>query len=66
MRKKVDFITLGTPRKVVVSRTLDWLCQDCLQKDEHFNLEAFQSPGMKSEPLEQVRAAQKAEGNATS
>ena len=67
LRKKVDFITLGSPRKVEVSRTLAWLCRDCLRLDEHYNLEPFQSPGMKSAPLEEVRAAQKAEnGNASS
>lgn len=67
VRKKVDFITLGPSRKMVASRTLSWLCNTCLERDEHYNLEPFKSsPGMKSEPLEQVRAARKAEGNAPS
>lgn len=57
--KKVVFSVMGAGGKVLRSRTIGHLCNECIEKDEHYNLEAFKSaPGMKSEPLERVRAIQ--------
>lgn len=57
--KKVVFSALGPGGKTVRSRTIKWLCTDCLPKDEHWNIEPYSgAPGLKSEPLERVRAAE--------
>lgn len=64
MRKKVDFVTLGGSgrrAKTVRSRTTDWLCPGCLAKDPAWNLEKYNTPGMQSEALNRVRAAQERE-----
>jgi hypothetical protein len=62
--KKAVFTAMGAGGKTLRSRTTAYLCNECLPKDEDYQREAFTgAPGMKSEPLERVRAAQrKAEG----
>lgn len=57
--KKVSFSALGPGGKVIRSRTTDWLCDECLPLDEHWNIQPYSgAPGLKSDPLERVRAAQ--------
>jgi hypothetical protein len=58
---KVQFTGLGAGAKVIRSRTIAWLCDECLCKNVHWNLPAYSgAPGMKSAPLERVRAAEAA------
>lgn len=55
--KKVVFAAMGAGGKIVKSRTLGYLCDECIKNDPEYQLEAYKSaPGMKSEPLERVRA----------
>lgn len=57
---KVVFTEMGQGGKILRSRTVGWLCDECVEKNDYWNLQAFTSaPGMKSEPLERVRAAQR-------
>lgn len=62
VRKKVDFVVLGG--RTLASRTVAWLCVDkCMKADTDFNRQPFDTPGMKSAPLQRVRAArEKANG----
>jgi ribosomal protein L37AE/L43A len=61
MAVKVQFTGLGAGAKVVRSRTIAWLCDECLEEDAYWNMPAYSSaPGMKSAPLERVRAAEAA------
>ncbi len=57
--KKVVFTHLGSGAKIVKSRTVGWLCNECVEKDEDFQIEKFgAAPGHKSAALERVRAAE--------
>lgn len=59
MVKKVNFSAVGAGAKIVRSRTVAWLCDECLPKDPDYNAEAFKgAPGLKSPALERVRAAE--------
>lgn len=56
--KRVNFQDLGAGSRVIRSRTVSWLCKDkCLELDPDYLRPAFDTPGMKSGPLERVRAA---------
>jgi hypothetical protein len=46
--KSVVFSKLGAGGRVIQSRTKEWLDDDCLKKDEDWNLPPFKSPGMVS------------------
>lgn len=57
--QKVQFTPIGPGARVVRSRTVNWLCDECLQTDPYWNMPKFiGAPGMKSEPLERVRRAE--------
>lgn len=57
--KKVVFTELGSGAKIVKSRTVGWLCNECIEKDPDFQIEKFQTaPDHKSAALERVRAAE--------
>lgn len=62
IRKKVDFVEMGLigrPGRTIRSRTTKWLCKaKCLLIDADYNIQPQAAPGMRSEPLERVRAAQ--------
>lgn len=45
---KVSFVTLGAHGRTVKSRTPYWLCFPCLNKDEFWNLEEYDSPGLRN------------------
>ena len=58
--KKVIFSPLGPGAKVMRSRTVAWLCDECLPKDEVYASEPFSSaPGAVSPALERVRELEK-------
>lgn len=62
--KRIQFVALENQKKVLRSRVVAWLCEDCLAKDPEWNLTAREAaPGYKSAGLERVRAAQKEEAN---
>lgn len=62
--KRVQFVGLDNPKKVLKSRVKDWLCEACLAKDPDWNLEAYEAaPSHKSPGLERVREAQRREAN---
>jgi hypothetical protein len=62
--KKAVFSPLGPGAKTIKSRTLAWLCDECLPKDEDFQREAHSgAPGLKSPALERVRALDNKSGN---
>lgn len=42
---RVTFTTVSKPAKTIRSRTLEWLCPDCLGRDEVWNLPPYSSPG---------------------
>ncbi len=57
--KKVVFTGLGAGAKIIKSRTVGWVCDECVEKDPDFNIEKYAAaPGHKSAPLERVRLAQ--------
>lgn len=57
--KKVVFSPIGAGTKITKSRTVAWLCNECLELDEDWKREKFKgSPGLKSPALERVRAAE--------
>jgi hypothetical protein len=56
--KKVVFQPLGAGTKILKSRTVSWLCDECVELDEDYKREAFNGPSHKSPSLERVRAAQ--------
>ena len=56
--KKVVFQPLGAKAKTLKSRTVGWQCDECVEIDPEYQLEAFNGPGHKSEALERVRAIQ--------
>lgn len=60
LAKKVSFLTLGAKGKTVQSRTSDWICYQCLADgvDEHWNLEAYNSPGLRSAEEQAATAAE--------
>lgn len=43
--KKVSFLEMGMSGKAIKTRTVDWLCPDCLVKDPAWQLEKGQAPG---------------------
>lgn len=58
---RVQFTPLGPGAKVLRSRTIAWLCDECRETNDYWNLPAWSgAPGMKSAPLERVRAAEAA------
>ena len=57
--KKAVFSQMGAGGKVLRSRTIEWKCDECLEKDTEWNtLPYTNAPGQKSAPLERVRAAE--------
>lgn len=54
VNKTVVFTPLGT-RRILKSRSVMFLCPECLEKDEEYNLPPNSGPGTKSEGLERVR-----------
>lgn len=55
--KKVVFSPIGAGTKIIKSRTVAWLCNECIELDPDYQREAFnKSPGLKSPALERVRA----------
>ena len=62
--KKVNFSPIGPGAKIIRSRTVAWLCDECLEKDVDYNAQAFKAaPGLKSPALERVRAAEERNGD---
>lgn len=60
--KTIVFKAMGAGAKVHRSRVAEWLCDECLPKDVDWNRQPFRgTPGLTSEALERVRAAQLAE-----
>ena len=61
--KKVIFSPIGAGAKITKSRTVAWLCNECVEVDPDWNREKFTgSPGLKSPALERVRALQQGQG----
>jgi len=60
--KKAVFQPLGAGAKIIRSRTVAWLCDECVELDEDYQREAFGSQGHKSPSLERVRALQVRQG----
>jgi len=59
--KKIAFTTMGAGAKTLRTRTVGWLCDECIEVDEDYIRPAYSgAPGMQSPALERVRAA---EGN---
>lgn len=46
--KKVIFAKIGAGGRIRKSRTLAWLCFDCLKTDADWNIERFDAPGLKA------------------
>lgn len=44
--KKVQFTSLGVRPRVYRSRTVAWLCADCLKRDPAWNQVEYDSPGL--------------------
>lgn len=54
--KRVNFSPRTKSNKVIRSRTMSWLCEGCLERDEDWSRPAFKgAPGMTSPALERVR-----------
>lgn len=53
--KTVVYAPLGVRGRILRSRTVKFLCIECLGVDVEYNLPANSGPGMKSEGLERVR-----------
>lgn len=54
--KRVQFLPRTAATRVIRSRSTDWLCETCLEKDPDWNRPAYRgSPGMTSPALERVR-----------
>ena len=49
LAKKVSYLTLGSKGRTIRSRTVAWICLECLAngKDPDFMIEAYDSPGMR-------------------
>lgn len=49
LAKKISYLTLGQKGKTIKSRTKGWHCLECLAagKDPDFDIEAYDSPGMR-------------------
>lgn len=45
---KVSFVTLGSDGQTIKSRTPDWLCFPCLNEDVVWNMEEYDSPGLRT------------------
>lgn len=60
--KEISYKRMGRGGKVIQSRVVKWICiTNCMPKDPDFNVPPYKSaPGMKSPPLERVKAAQAA------
>lgn len=43
--KKVVFLEMGANARSIKTRTADWLCPSCLNKDEHWNIPKGEAPG---------------------
>jgi hypothetical protein len=57
--KKISFTTMGAGAKTLRTRTVAWLCDECILVDEDYTREAYSgAPGMQSPALERVRAAE--------
>lgn len=52
---KVSFVTLGSKGATLRSRTPDWLCFPCLNKDKIWNLPEYDSPGLRTAEEEASR-----------
>jgi hypothetical protein len=64
LAKKVTFQPLGPGANITRSRTVAWICDECITKDPEYNLPAFKgSPGLKSPALERVREAEAKSGD---
>jgi hypothetical protein len=61
--KKAVFQPLGAGAKIIKSRTVAWLCNECVELDPEYMLEAFNAPGHKSESLERVRSLRAEQGS---
>jgi hypothetical protein len=62
LAKKISYLTLGAKGKTVRSRTKDWVCLHCIAdgKDPDFDIEAYDSPGMRrAEDVEAMIAAKR-------
>lgn len=53
--KRAVFVARADGRKQLKSRTTDWKCPSCLNKDPDWHQEKFKAPGHTSAPLERVR-----------
>lgn len=59
--KKISFTGLGSGAKTIRTRTVAWVCDECIEVDVDWNRPAYSgAPGMKSAALERVRAAEDA------
>lgn len=50
--KKVHFLEIGAGARTLKTRTESWLCPTCLVADPVYQLERWDSPGMKFEEVE--------------
>jgi hypothetical protein len=58
MRKTVQFQTFGNKPRTVRSRTIKFVCINCITVDPEYNIESFRAPGQLSQGLERVRVAE--------
>lgn len=55
--KKISFCEIGMNAKTLKSRIVDWLCPDCLVKDDVWNKPKYTTPGhVPSDDLVRLRA----------
>lgn len=52
--KKVQFVAIGVRPKVFRSRTVAWLCPDCIKKDPAWNQLEYDSPGLQPREEQEV------------
>lgn len=46
--KRITFLEMGKGGRQIKSRTVGWICGDCLEQDPAWNMEPFQeSPGIR-------------------
>lgn len=60
LRKEVLFKTMGPKPSVARQRTVGFICFDCVEDDNDFQIPAYASPGQKSaakERLDKIKAA---------
>ena len=53
--KQVSFLERTKRGKVIKSRVVAWLCEECMEADPDFQLPPYSGPGNTSAPLERVR-----------